>query len=414
MRRYYYNLRFITLRFEVTVLFQTFDDKQNCFAIFSNGKLHLKKYSKINSLTKTWSYSEFLGDREIEYAQLYCDGESLDDVCPDFLRKDWDRVKNRLKAFYRSMQEADLSLNDHCFFDMVPRFFLQDYALVKNSICRYVFSSREKPCNYDFLVDLTKLLTEIKNRKLKIDFKELDSQRCMLKVRNFIKHNKKNPPYVVYDPFKTKTGRLVTKNSFPILTMDKTYRKILKPNNDWFIEFDFNAAELRVLLGLLGKEQPQEDLHEWNRKNVYHGTVTREEAKKRIFAWLYNPESQDQLSNKVYNRKKLLKKYWDGSKVSTIYNRTIESDKHHALNYLVQSTAADLFLRQAVAIRNLLKNKKSYIAFMLHDSIVIDFSEEDVKELKEIKRQFGQTKLGNFLVNVSAGKDFGTLQRMKI
>ena len=91
----------------------------------------------------------------------------------------------------------------------------------------------------------------------------------MLKVRNFIKHNKNTFPYVVYDPFKSKTGRLVTKNSFPILTMDKNYRKILKPNNDWFIEFDFNAAELRVLLGLLGKEQPQEDLHEWNKKNVY-------------------------------------------------------------------------------------------------------------------------------------------------
>ena len=196
--------------------------------------------------------------------------------------------------------------------------------------------------------------------------------------------------------------------------MDKNYRKILKPNNDWFIEFDFNAAELRVLLGLLGKEQPQEDLHEWNKKNVYKDLITREEAKKRIFAWLYNPESQDRLSSKTYDRERLLEKYWDGFKVDTIYNRTIESDKHHALNYLVQSTAADLFLRQATAVRSLLKNKKSYIAFMLHDSIVVDFSEEDMREIRTIKEKFGETKLGNFLVSVSAGKDFGSLQRIKM
>ena len=196
--------------------------------------------------------------------------------------------------------------------------------------------------------------------------------------------------------------------------MDKNYRKILKPNNDWFIEFDFNAAELRVLLGLLGEEQPQEDLHEWNRKNVYKGSIAREEAKKRIFAWLYNSTSQDHLLNKVYDRKKMLEKHWDGSKVNTYYDRMIESDKHHALNYLVQSSAADLFLRQAVKVRKLLQGKESYIAFMLHDSIVVDFSEKDMKEIRLIKKTFAKTDMGDFLVNVSVGKDFGSLQRIKI
>tara|TARA_R110000851_G_scaffold252552_1_gene405053 strand:+ start:1500 stop:2690 length:1191 start_codon:yes stop_codon:yes gene_type:complete len=396
------------------VFFQTFDDKQNCLAVYLSGKFHFNGAPHNSMLTKTWSYSEVLKDKEIEYAKLYCAGQSLDEACPDFLRKEWDGVKSRLEAFHRSVKESGLDLNEHCFFDMVPKFFLKDYAVVKNAICQHVFSSYEKPPNYDFLVELTKLLTEIKNRKLLVDFKELESQRCVLKVRNFIKHNKKSPPYVVYDSFKTKTGRLVTKNSFPILTMDKNYRKILKPNNDWFIEFDFNAAELRVLLGLLGKEQPQEDLHEWNRKNIYKGSIVREEAKKRIFAWLYNPASQDHLLNKVYDRKKLLEKHWDGSKVNTYYDRMIESDRHHALNYLIQSSAADLFLRQAIKVRKLLQEKESSIAFMLHDSIVIDFSEKDMKEIRLIKETFAKTDMGNFLVNVTAGKDFGSLQRIKI
>ena len=64
------------------------------------------------------------------------------------------------------------------------------------------------------------------------------------------------------------------------LTMDRKYRRVIEPTNDFFVELDFNAAELRTLIALQGKNQPAEDIHEWNVKNVYRGLVTREEAKK--------------------------------------------------------------------------------------------------------------------------------------
>ena len=116
-----------------------------------------------------------------------------------------------------------------------------------------------------------------------------------------------------YDIFGTKTCRLTTKkHSFPILTFPKKYRSIVKPNNDLFVELDYNAAELRMLLALSGKEQPSEDIHDWNVSNVYQNSLTREAAKKRIFAWLYNPKSKDKLSNKAYDRNSILKKYYNG------------------------------------------------------------------------------------------------------
>jgi hypothetical protein len=297
---------------------------------------------------------------------------------------------------------------------MVPEFFLKEYARVKNKICDHVFATYKKPKNYEFAANLVKVLTEIKNKKLNVDFNELSNERHKFKVRNFIKRYKDLPPYILYDSYKTKTGRLSTKNSFPILTMDKTYRKIIRPNNDWFIEFDFNAAELRVMLGLLNIEQPQEDLHEWNLKNLFRDIGTRSKAKERIFAWLYNPESQDHLLNRAYNRDLLLGKHWDGDQVNTMYGRMIFADRHHALNYVLQSTAADLFLRQMIKVWGLLQKKKSYIAFALHDSIVIDFSEEDINILRDIKKVFKSTELGDFLVNVTAGEDFGSMQRLSI
>jgi hypothetical protein len=393
------------------MIFQTFDDKKNCVAIFVNGKIYKSKLPK--PLTKTWDYSEVLKNKNIEYAKYYCGGKTLDEACPDHLRKEWESVRRTLSAFQNAVHEAKLDLKEHCFFDLVPPHFLMAYGHIKGKICAYIFSNFKKPQNYEFMVNLSRVLTEIKNTKLNIDTKPLETRRYEFKVRRFLKKINGVSPYVTYDMRGTKTGRLTSKD-FPILTMDKSYRTILKPNNKWFLELDYNAAELRVMLALLGKKQPNEDLHEWNLKNVYKGIGTREEAKKRIFAWLYNPESKDQLSSQEYNRDALLEKYWDGSHIETYFGREIAADKHHALNYIIQSTAADLFLRQMIKVWELLKDKTSQIAFCLHDSLIVDLAEEDEEMVNEIKEEFANTELGIFKVNVFGGKNFGEMKRMNV
>jgi len=393
------------------MIFQTFDDKKKCVAVFAKDKIHKGKWPI--PLTKTWDYSEFLRDTNVEYAKYYCGGQNLNEVCPDHLRTEWTDVNKKLKAFYGAVEEAQLDLNEHCFFDLVPPHFLLDYGRTKSKICAHIFSNFKKPQDYEYMVNLTKVLTEIKNTKLNIETGPLESRRYEFKVRRFLKKINKIPPYIIYDTQGTKTGRLTSKD-FPILTMDKEYRTILKPNNKWFLELDYNAAELRVMLALLGKEQPSEDLHEWNLKNVYKGTGTRDTAKKRIFAWLYNPESKDHLSSQEYNREELLTKYWDGTRVKTYFDREIKADPYHALNYIIQSTAADLFLRQMIKVWELLKEKESQIAFCLHDSLIIDLAEEDETILNEIKEEFANTELGIFKVNVFGGKNFGDMKRMNV
>ncbi len=395
------------------MLFQALDDKEVCVGVYANDKFYFKKIPK--NLTKTWSYSAFLKDKDVEYASLYCEGKSLEEVCPAYLKKDWDKVKDRLTAFYRAAAEVKLDLNMHCVHNVMPPHFLKELCRVKNKITQHVITVHKKPTNYEQLLSVTKVLTEIKNRKLNLDLNLLDDKRHELKTRNFLKRMKNTLPYISYNLFGTKTGRLTTKkNSFPILTMNKNYRAILKPRNDWLVEFDYNAAELRVMLGLLGKNQPQEDLHEWNLKNIYKELETRERAKKRIFAWLYNPESNDTLSSEAYDRESIKKKYWDGKKVATIFNREIESDEHHAVNYIIQSTFADLFLEQVVKVHNFLKGKKSFISFMVHDSLVVDLAEEEREILPELKKILAETSLGKFKISLNAGKNFGALKELKI
>ena len=184
---------------------------------------------------------------------------------------------------------------------------------------------------------------------------------------------------------------------------------MIKPSNDWFVVLDFNAAELRTLLSLCGKSQPLGDIHEWNRKKIYQEKITRDEAKKRVFSWLYNPDSTDYLTGRFYNREAVLEKYWDGTNIETPFGRKIEADHHHALNYIIQSTSSDLFLKSAIKIDKILKDTKSKIAFTLHDSMVIDYHEEDKNLLRDIVEEFSDTPLGKWKTNISAGKNFGEM-----
>ncbi len=325
------------------------------------------------------------------------------------------KVFGKLRAYHRSFFEAKINMSENCFYELVPQKFLIEYCKAKNEITEHILNHCEKPENYDFLVEATKMLADIRYQRLNIDITPLKRKAHNLRVRDFIKKLKTIQPYVKYNLFGSVTGRLtVEKGSFPLLNLDKNYRSILKPNNDWFVELDYNAAELRTLLALSGKPQPEEDIHDWNSSVVYRGLVDREEAKKRVFAWLYNPNSNDFLSNRAYDRGKVKEQYWDGKKVKNPYGREIEASEFHALNYILQSTTNDIILRQALKIYKMLEGKKTKIAFTMHDSIVLDFSEEDQYMIQDIYDTFAKNDFGVFKTSAKAGKNFGELKDLWI
>lgn len=394
------------------MLFQTLDDKKECVGIYYAGELSFNNELP-EDLESTWSYSAFLKDRDIQYAKLYCEGKALDIVCPEALRDRWEAVSNKLKAFIKSFGTSLVSLNESCFFDLVPQKFLLEYCYTKDLICQHVFENYSKPDNYDYLLDLTKVIEEIKYNKLNLNTKNLSLYRG--KHRKFLKKLKTLQPYCKFNVWGTKTGRLTTiSKSFPILTMEKEFRSVIEPKNDYFVELDFNAAELRTLLSLQGREQPPEDMHEWNMENVFKGDLTRAEAKKRIFAWLYNPDSHDELCEHAYDRRSILKKHYSHGRVKTIFGKTIESESRTALNYIIQSTCAENVLKQMIKLSNYLEGCKTYVAFPIHDSVVLDFSIEDKGRLGEIINLFSNTELGKFKVNVSVGTNFGNLQKLEV
>ena len=387
------------------------DNKAECLGYYLDGSLVYEKELP-EACTETWRHSIALqGSRNIDYAYLYSYGKSLAEACPAHLRTDFEASAQKLKAFLTSFAEAKISLKENCFFNLVPHKFLLQYFDLKNRICEHVFENYTEPDNYAFLVKISRVLEKIKNQKLNINLAEISSEAYRLPVKNFIRRVKNCSHVCDYDIFGTKTGRLSTaKDSFPILTMDKKYRKILKPKNDWFVELDFNAAELRTILALSGKKQPTIDIHQWNMDNIYTDLTSRDAAKKRIFSWLYNPLSKDVESEKHYNREEVLSNCYSNGVVTTPFGREIECDDYHAFNYLVQSTSADNTLLQLVRLDSLLDGNKSFIAFTMHDSVVIDLAHDEKGLIPILTYAFAETNMGRFLPNINAGKDFGSMR----
>ena len=393
------------------MIFQALDSKEECFGIFADGRLIFDNQPE--NLSATWKYSpSVFSQKEIEYAYVLSSGATLSEMCPEFLEEEWSAAESKMKAFFRSFSCAKVSLDENCFFDMVPNKFLHDYYSLRNEITRHTLQTCKKQKNYNFLASVHEMIETIASQKLNIDSNALNKKMHQIKTRSFSQKLVKISPFVRYNMFGSKTGRLTNvKRTFPILTMDKEHRCVIKPKNDLFVELDYNGAEIRTLLALSGKEQPAGDIHQWNVDNLTSGNTSRHEMKERFFAWLYNPSARDEAIEKHYDRN-VSDDFWDGDIVSTPYGREIPADKHHSLNYLIQSTTNDLVLENALKIFDYLSDKETNIAFTVHDSVVLDFKASEFKSLLPIVEMFENTRFGNFKANVSAGKDYGNLKEI--
>lgn len=391
------------------MFFQLLDNKFDCSGTYVNGQFIWDKIP--NGITKTWAYSDHLFGRDIDYAQLIVGGKAIADVCPEHLKAQWLRAEDLLKSHFKGIRTAGINLTDVCFYDVVPQKHLQHYFDTKNEITQWVFDNYEKPKHYTLLKNAQAAIKELKKHPVKLNTFALycispEDQKAKYLYDQFSEVT----PYVDYDLFGTVTGRLTTKrNSFPILNLKKELKNFVTPTNDVFLELDFNAAEIRTMLALQEHKQPEEDIHEWNIRNVFDEEITREKAKTKIFAWLYNQESQDIQSN-YYDRDILLDQYYKDGQVCTPFGRTIDAPVRKALNFLLQSTSSDNTLERFCKLSNFLRATRSHVAFVVHDSVVIDLHRDDRRLIPQLKEMFGDTKLGKFKVNCSLGKNLGHMK----
>jgi hypothetical protein len=394
-------------------LFQLLDTKADCAGYYVDNFINAG--GRLPMQGETWEYSSHLPGPMYEVAQIYSAGATLTEVCPAELQEEWEQIKKRLKACLKAFNTAELSLAENCLYDLLPEYFLFQYLHAKNKITAHVLDTVPRPANYKMIYQLVEMLADIKEQPLSINVTPIGHLLGSVKGKNFLRTLQTVKPVCDYNPWGTVTGRLASRpRTFPILTMGKEFRACVKPRNDWFIELDFNAAELRVLLALSGVEQPPNDIHDWNTQHIFANQKTREETKRETFAWLYSQRSNSALE-RLYDKTKVRERYWDGTTITTDYGRIIRDvDAHHALNYIVQSTTIDMVHEQAYKLYQILRNRRSYISFLIHDAVYIDLAEEDRYEILNLLDTFKKTRYNVFKVNVSAGKNLGEMKELKL
>ena len=392
------------------MLFQILDDKKDCLGIYSNNEFYYGNLKE--SFQATWDWSPHLAGKEYNYARIYCGGKTLEEICPDNLVDRYEIHRDKIKSFIKAVSIAKIHIDEVCLFDLIPERHLLHWCQVKNEICEFIFKNYKKPANHKFLSDLSEMVYNIEQQPVIINNNRLFSySKSDYKAKTLWDKFAGKNAYISYNIWGTKTGRLSTKeNSFPILNLKKEIADVVIPKNNMFVQLDFNGAEIRTLLSLSGKQQPAEDIHTWNIENVYRGIGTREKAKQRFFAWLYNPNSKDHLTDRFYDRDKILTKYYYDGRVYTPMGRIIESDDFHALNYLLQSVSSDNCLKQAIKIYKLLKGKKSFVHSVVHDSITIDLHKDDRNLVSQIQEIFEDTELGIFPSSMYFSKNYKDME----
>jgi hypothetical protein len=364
-----------------------------------------------NSLTATWDWSELIQDRDVTLAKIIAEGKTIQDACPDHLKERLEARERKIKAHIKSFMSAKVSLSDVCFYNLIPQKDIEHYYNLLNEITEWTINNNPKPQNYRLMHNINIMCKEIAKQEIRFNKgKWKQHAKTDQKAMYLVKSHWEGKSFVDYNPWGTVTGRLgLNQGSFPILNLKTSLKDIIEPKWDCFVELDFNGAELRTLLHLSGHPQPTGDIHDWNQINIFNNNIERDAAKKQIFAWLYNPTSKA-VDTDYYDKKKVLSKFYKEGVVSTPFGRRIPSDDFHALNYLIQSTSSDNFLDRASAIQRYCKGLRTNVAFLVHDSIVLDVPLEEKNRIKEIVEIFENTKLGKFKVNINVGKNLGELK----
>tara|TARA_R110000744_G_scaffold9610_1_gene30538 strand:+ start:5855 stop:7180 length:1326 start_codon:yes stop_codon:yes gene_type:complete len=209
--------------------------------------------------------------------------------------------------------------------------------------------------------------------------------------------------------------------NFAAIPKTEEHRKCFKPQNDTFVEFDFDGYHLRLLCEQIGYKLSDESAHKQLAKH-YFGTedISEEqylEAKQINFQAIYGKIPHKHKNLKIF---KLIQEFIDN--MWSVYEEAGEvcnpvsgkpftkklGEMHPAklMNYMMQSLETSRNILILKDVLRFLKDKKTTVVLFTYDSLLFDFDKADGKQvliqLEEILNQGGKYpvkyKTGNNLL----------------
>ena len=131
-----------------------------------------------------------------------------------------------------------------------------------------------------------------------------------------------------------------------------------------------------------------------------------------IFPGAHGDRDLTRVLEEVYDKEKIKKDWFHHDFVKTPFGRAIPCDEDHAINYVVQSTTADVVYENTKKIQDLIQNHKTFVAFIIHDCIVLDMAKQDLGLIDDLVATFSKTRFGDFKSSIKAGKTLGNLKEI--
>ena len=190
--------------------------------------------------------------------------------------------------------------------------------------------------------------------------------------------------------------------NFAAIPKGEQYRKCFKPQNDFFIEFDFDGYHLRLLCEQINYELTNESAHKQLAKLYFDkNEITDDEytqAKQINFHAIYGKIPEKWAFLDIFEKiddyiKTLWKKYEDDGKVlapisgKPFTSKLKDMNPQKLMNYIMQSLETSRNINILKEVLRYLKDKKTKVVLYTYDAFLFDFSREDKKStLEDLKR----------------------------
>tara|TARA_R110002049_G_scaffold306621_6_gene505365 strand:+ start:1817 stop:3142 length:1326 start_codon:yes stop_codon:yes gene_type:complete len=226
-----------------------------------------------------------------------------------------------------------------------------------------------------------------------------------------IKDNTVLTSYNLYNATSRPTNSFNSIN-FAAIPHSEKHRETFRPQNDCFIEFDFDGYHLRLLCDQINYQLTDESAHKQLAKH-YFGTedITDKqykEAKQINFQAIYGKIPEEHKNLEIF---KLIQEYidnmWSVFKEAGIVcnpqsgkpftSRLKETHPAKLMNYMMQSLETSNNILILKEVLRYLRDKKTKISLYTYDAILFDFSKEDGKETLKGIQQILESK-GKFPV----------------
>ena len=339
-------------------------------------------------------------------------------------------ISNMIDVYYTMLNENGKVEDLNCYTNVHRDFYHKHRYLDNiNSIipiskhyerCECMFESvlpyvgKEK--SVEWLHEYVEVYKWVEEQGIKIDEKIFDKFFEPTWKANSIKNGKIYTNYNLYNITSRPTNAFNGINFLAFAKGNKS-RSAFIPSNDVFVEFDFDGYHLRLIAEKIGFDLPMDtSIHTYLGQQYFNKKeLTPEEyqeSKKITFRQLYQGVESEYKRIDFFNKVAIfIEDMWDTGQFQKYvqlpnerYLKVDDFNPQKLFNYYVQCLETVNNVKKLLKLKELLKDKSSKVILVVYDSILVDFSKEDGRELLDQIRDILQED--NYLVKGQLGKSY--------